>query len=88
MQHLIRRRRTQAAIAELMETFTEALREASQDNPNGVPATDVASKAFLPQDGPYIQFTQYILNQLAQAGFAENAAGGAGPGQWRPTTPT
>ena len=87
MEHLIRRRRTQAAIAELMETVTEALHEAAKDNPTGVPATDVASKAFIPQDGPYIQFTQYILTQLAQAGFAENAAT-VGPGQWRPTTPT
>ena len=83
---LIRRRRTQAAIAELMETVAEALYEAAEDKPGGVTATEIASRAFIPEDDWHeVQFTQYVLRQLAQTGFAENlSAGEPGQGHWRP----
>ena len=86
MDQLTRRRRTQAAIAELMETVYDTLLEAVEDNPNGIPATDVAAKAFIPLDGPHIPFTQYILRQLAELGLAENDTS-IGPNHWRPSTP-
>ena len=83
MSHLARRRRTQAAIGVLMETVYEALRETADDNPTGVSASDIATKAFIPHDESYAQFTQYILNQLGQTGFAVKDASDE-LGLWRP----
>ena len=87
MGHLVRRRRTQAAIGELMETVYEALREAADNNPTGVSASDIATKAFIPLDESYVHFTQYILNQLALTGFAVNDTSGE-LGLWLPKTHT
>ena len=74
MDDLERRRRTQEAIKELMETVSDVLKEYAEETSLGMRPTDVATKAFIPGNGLYGLFTEYILNQLALVKQAEQVS--------------